>query len=128
MSIMRGHISAFRFSTTNARCAEVQLAGVKLTLRAVMPGGRIVTQRINSAMRTYSYDLTDQLTNSTGASSYSATYDAVGNRLTADGGAYTPANSINQYPYISTSGTLSYDANGNLIQTPRLSKSGKRTR
>ena len=55
-------------------------------------GGRIVTQRINSAMRTYSYDLTDQLTNSTGASSYSATYDAVGNRTNADGRGYTVNN------------------------------------
>jgi RHS repeat-associated protein len=77
-------------------------------------GGRIVTQKINSAVRQYSYDLTDQLTNSTGASSYSAGYDAVGNRQTADRRGYT-VNNLNAYTQLTASAqTLTYDANGNI--------------
>jgi RHS repeat-associated protein len=73
-----------------------------------------VTQAVNSAVRQYSYDLTDQLTNSTGASSYSATCDAVGNRLTADGRGYT-VNNLNACTQLTAPAqTLSYDANGNI--------------
>jgi RHS repeat-associated protein len=41
-----------------------------------------VTQKVDATVNQYRYDLTDQLTN---GPAYSASYDAVGNRLTADG-------------------------------------------
>ncbi len=69
---------------------------------------------MGSTVNTYRYDLTDQLTNGAGSFTYSATYDAVGNRQTADGRTYTP-NSVNQYTQLtSPSQSLNYDANGNL--------------
>ncbi len=75
---------------------------------------RIATQKVGSTVNTYRYDLTDQLTNSAGSFTYSATYDTVGNRLTADGRTYT-TNSVNQYTGLtSPTQTLLYDKNGNL--------------
>jgi hypothetical protein len=60
----------------------------------------------------YGFDLADQLTNGPG---YSATYDAVGNRQTADGRTYSQNTAgLNQYGSITGNGSLSYDANGNL--------------
>ena len=67
-------------------------------------------------MSTNVYDQTDQLLSSSGTNSYTATYDAVGNRQTADGWRYT-VNNLNQYTQIingSTTNNLSYDDNGNV--------------
>src|ERR1043166_7726164 len=76
-------------------------------------GSRIVTQKFNSAVSTNIYDLTDQLLSSSGSFSHSATCDALSNRVTADAGTYTMSgNGLNQYASISTSGSLTYDANG----------------
>jgi RHS repeat-associated protein len=78
--------------------------------------GRIVTQKVNSAVRTNMYDLTDQLLTSSGSYAYSGTYDAVGNRLTADG--WTSSNNVvNGYTWRasgSLTNAISYDANGNV--------------
>ena len=41
-----------------------------------------MTQKVNSAVRTNTYDLTDQLLTSSGSYAYTSTYDAVGNRVT----------------------------------------------
>jgi hypothetical protein len=75
---------------------------------------RIVTQKVNSAVRTNVYDKTDQLLSSSATYAYSATYDPVGNRQVANGRTYTP-NSLNQYTSLtSPSQGLAYDVNGNL--------------
>jgi RHS repeat-associated protein len=77
---------------------------------------RITTQQVDGAVRAYGYDLTDQLLTATGSYSYSASYDALGNRQVADGDTYTTG-SLNQYTEIvsgTTTNVLSYDANGNL--------------
>ena len=78
--------------------------------------GRIVTQKVNSAVRTNTYDLTDQLLTSSGSYAYSGTYDAVGNRLTADGWSYSNnvVNGYTQRASGSLTNAISYDANGNV--------------
>jgi RHS repeat-associated protein len=83
-------------------------------------GGRIVTQKLSYAngglmtTNVYGYDLTDQLLSGSGTATYSAMYDAVGNRTNADGRVYT-VNYLNMYTALtSPSQGLTYDANGNL--------------
>jgi RHS repeat-associated protein len=69
----------------------------------------------SGVVRTNIYDKTNQLLSSSGTYSYSATYDAVGNRKTVNGGTYT-VNNLNQYTQVinGTTNTLAYDVNGNL--------------
>jgi RHS repeat-associated protein len=76
--------------------------------------GRIVTQAVNSVTSTNVYDAGDQLLSSSGSYSYSATYDAVGNRIAADGRTYTSSNINNYVRLTSPNQILLYDGSGNL--------------
>jgi RHS repeat-associated protein len=105
-------------------------------LKTSSTGGRIVTQKINAATSVYRYDLTDQLTNSTGSATYSASYDAVGNRLTADGidqaGLMRAGDDSSDGVYALITDHLSsvvaiLDSNGDLVETYEYPPFGKTT-
>ncbi|HUI08023.1 MAG TPA: RHS repeat-associated core domain-containing protein [Verrucomicrobiae bacterium] len=87
--------------------------------------GRIVTQSVNGVVHTNVYDKTDQLLGSSGSYAYTATYDPVGNRQTADGWTYS-VNNLNQYTQRAQSGAtnnVTYDDNGNVASFLGLSMS-----
>ena len=76
--------------------------------------GRRNSMTTSAGSHAYRYDATGQLlgvTSSDGANE-SFAYDPVGNRLAANGSAYT-VNALNQYTAVGTA-TFTYDADGNL--------------
>ena len=87
--------------------------------------GRRTQVESSEGVEAYTYDLAGQLiavTNPDG-SSETFTYDAVGNRVSANGEAYT-ANELNQYLTVGNA-TFTYDDNGNM--TSRTDANGMTT-